>query len=70
MRVFHSKLKNDYQANSPNLPHITRYNYRLKRLSFWVQKLNEAMAAELNECENYFIVDSMPMPICKNAREK
>lgn len=67
---FHSKLKNDYHANFPNLPHITRYNYRRKRLSFWVQKLNEAMAAEMNECENYFIVDSMPIPICKNAREK
>ena len=26
---FHSKLKNDYHANFPNLPHITRYNCRI-----------------------------------------
>ena len=46
------------------------YYYRRKRLSFWVQKLNEAMAAEMKECENYFIVDPMPIPICKTPEKK
>lgn len=67
---FHSKLKADYRSHFPHLPHITRYNFRRKRLAPWIQKLNEIMACELNEGEDFFIVDSMPVPICKNAREK
>lgn len=67
---FHNKLKSDYQIYFPHLPHITRYNFRRKRLAPWIQKLNQAMAAELNEGKGFFIVDSMPVPICKNAREK
>jgi hypothetical protein len=67
---FHTKLRSDYNKHFPNLPHITRYNYRRKRLAPWIQKLNEAIAGEMNEGEDYFIVDSMPVPICKNAREK
>lgn len=67
---FHSKLKSDYAHNFPDLPHITRYNHRRKRLAPLIQKLNEAMARQINEGENYFMVDSMPIPVCKNAREK
>lgn len=67
---FHSKLKTDYSDYFTDLPHITRYNYRRKRLAPWIQKLNESMARKMNEGENYFIVDSMPVPVCKNAREK
>ena len=65
----HSKLKSDYATYFPTLPHITRYNARRKRLGFWIQKLNELIANELNEGEDYFVVDSMPIPVCKNARE-
>ena len=67
---FHTKIRADYNNHFPNLPHITRFNYRRKRLAPWIQKLNEAMAGEMNEGEDYFMVDSMPIPICKNAREK
>lgn len=67
---FHSKIKTDYQRDFPDLPHITRYNHRRKRLAPWIQDLNEYMARQLNEGEDYFVVDSMPVPICRNAREK
>ncbi|MFN3917887.1 MAG: IS982 family transposase [Flavobacteriales bacterium] len=67
---FHSKLKSDYSSHFTHLPHITRYNYRCKRLAYWTQKLNEIIARQKNEGENYFIVDSMPVPVCKNAIEK
>lgn len=67
---FHSKLINDYKRDFPDLPHITRYNSRRKRLAPWIQQFNEAIAAELNEGEEYFIIDSMPIPICKNSRER
>lgn len=67
---FHSKLKSDYSSHFPHLPHITQYNHRRKRLTWWIQKLNQTIASELNEGEDYYIVDSMPVPVCKNAREK
>ncbi|MBN4072905.1 IS982 family transposase, partial [Crocinitomix catalasitica] len=67
---FHSKLKSDYGKDFANLPHITRYNSRRKRLAPWIQRLNESIASELNQGEDYFIVDSMPIPVCKNSRER
>lgn len=67
---FHSKLKTDYSKDFASLPHITRYNSRRKRLAAWIQQLNEAIATELNQGEDCFIVDSMPIPVCKNSRER
>jgi hypothetical protein len=66
---FWSKLKTDYSKDFPNLIHITRYNHRRKYLNGYVQKVNVALASILNEGENAYIVDSMPVPICKNSRE-
>lgn len=66
---FWSKLKSDYSKEFPNLIHITRYNLRRKYLNGYVQKVNSALATILNEGEDAYIVDSMPIPICKNSRE-
>jgi hypothetical protein len=66
---FHSKLKAEYGNDFPGLVHITRYNARRKRLAPFIQLLNQRMAAEMSEGEDFYIVDSMPVPICKNARE-
>jgi hypothetical protein len=66
---FWSKLKTDYSQEFPNLIHITRYNYRRKYLNGYIQKVNTALSSILNEGENAYIVDSMPIPICKNSRE-
>lgn len=63
------KLRTDYSDHFPNLPHRTRFNARRKRLNAWIEKLNRQMATRLSEGEDVFIVDSMPVPICKNARE-
>jgi hypothetical protein len=67
---FWSKLKTDYRREFPELIHLTRYNLRKKSLAPFILKLNQAMAEPLNEGENVYIVDSMPIPVCKNAREK
>lgn len=67
---FWSKLKTDYKREFPHLIHLTRYNLRKKNLAPYIRELNQAMAQRLNEGENVFIVDSMPIAVCKNAREK
>jgi hypothetical protein len=67
---FLAKLKSDYQGDFPNLVHITNYNKRRKRLSAWTEQVNRRLAAVLNEGEDVFMVDSVPVPVCKLAREQ
>ena len=67
---FWSKLRKDYSKEFPNLIHLTRYNLRKKTLLPHIDKFNRKLAGNLNEGENYYIVDSMPVPICKISREK
>lgn len=66
---FWSKLKSDYRMDFPNLIHLTRYNLRRKYLNGYIQMVTERLATKLNEGENAFIVDSMPVPVCKISRE-
>ena len=64
------KLKKDYRADFPNLIHRCNFNRRRKILAPYIQQLNQVLADGMNACENAFIVDSIPVPICKIAREK
>ena len=36
----------------------------------FIEELNKAIADIINQGENCFLVDSIPIPVCKNAREK
>lgn len=65
-----AKLKSDYIQAFPNLCHRTNFNRRRKLLAAFTHKLTEILANRLNEGEGYFIIDSMPVPICKLARER
>jgi hypothetical protein len=67
---FLAKLKSDYKDDFLTLVHITNYNKRRKRLSYWTEQLNRRLAAELNQGEDVFMVDSIPVPVCKLAREQ
>lgn len=67
---FLAKLKSDYKDDFSNLVHITNYNKRRKRLAIWTQQVNSRLAAKLNEGEDVFMVDSIPVPVCKLARER
>ena len=64
-----SKLNKDYKASFPNLIHQTRFNKRRKRLKSWIEEVNKRLSSQLNEGEDIWMVDSMPVPICKNGRE-
>lgn len=65
-----SKLKNDYAADFPNLTDRSNFNKRRRRLQHYIHKTTEHLAAVMNEGENVFLVDSIPVPVCKIAREK
>ncbi len=64
------KLRNDYPAEFPGLIHRSNYNRRKKALGGYLRQLNQVLADRMNEGENVFIVDSVPVPVCKVAREK
>lgn len=64
------KLQKDYSCDFPHLIHRSNFNRRKKSLGMYLQHLNCYLSDRLNEGENVFIVDSIPVPICKIVREK
>jgi hypothetical protein len=44
------------------------YNRRRRKLFPYIEELRKELVIRLNGNEKYFIVDSMPLEICKNAR--
>ncbi|SMP22157.1 Transposase DDE domain-containing protein [Chryseobacterium profundimaris] len=59
-----------YIANSKLNGMIERsvYNRRKRKLFEPMEKVRKLMVAKFNDIENTYIVDSMPLEICKNAR--
>lgn len=44
------------------------YKRRKRNLFFQIERIRNALAEDFNEFENVFVIDSMPLEICKNAR--
>lgn len=44
------------------------YNRRKKKLFPFIEQIRMKMVEKFNESENYFVVDSMPLEVCKIAR--
>jgi IS5 family transposase len=65
-----SKLKKDYADRFPDLIHRTRYNARRKSLRDWMVVCSDIWSEQISVGETTFIVDSIPIPICKMSREK
>jgi hypothetical protein len=66
---FWSKLGADYTSDFPNLPHLTRYNRRRKRLAGWIHRLARLWSRQLRPQEDTYMVDSIPLPVAHIARE-
>ena len=64
------KIKSDHIHDFPNLIDRSRFNRRRRRLGDLIARLNDRISSLLNEGENIYLVDSIPVPICKIAREK
>ena len=67
---FWGKLQSDHIADFPNLIHRCNFNRRRKRLYPFIDLLNKTIADQLNEGEDTYLVDSIPIPICQIVREK
>ena len=65
---FWSKLQSDHAHDFPKLIDRSNFNRRKKNLVSYLALYNQRLANEMNESEDAFIVDSMPVPICNIAR--
>jgi hypothetical protein len=65
---FWSKLKTDHSTDFPVLIDRCNFNRRKKNLAAYLSIYNQRLANIMNEFEDTFIVDSMPVPICNIAR--
>jgi len=64
------KLKSDHFQDFPNLIDRSNFNRRRKRLGSYITQLNQSIAGVINQGENVYLVDSIPVPVCQIAREK
>ena len=53
-----------------NLIERSQFNKRRRKLFFFLEEIRTKLASRFLEFEDYFIVDSMPLEICKFARHK
>jgi hypothetical protein len=65
-----AKLKTDYNSQFPNLPHRTKFNSRKKRLANLIAQCMVAMRDLMIRPSDVLIIDSIPVPICRMAREQ
>lgn len=63
-------IKNEYSLDFPNIIDRTVYNRRRKSLFAYVEIVRQYLSQRLIEGENTFIIDSMPLEICKFSRAK
>ncbi len=67
---FWGKLKSDHKGDFPRLIDRSNFNRRRKHLYPFIKQLNQRLADKLNEFEDVYLVDSIPVPVCQIAREK
>ncbi|MEQ6119801.1 IS982 family transposase, partial [Reichenbachiella sp. MALMAid0571] len=59
------KINSDYKNDFPHLIDRTRYNRRKRQLFLLLEKIRNQLASKFLEFEDYFIIDSMPLEVCK-----
>lgn len=63
-----SLFKQITKAEIPNLIERSQFNKRRKKLFLFSEQIRTKLASNFLEFEDYFIVDSMPLEICKFSR--
>lgn len=65
-----SKLKHDYSNDFPDLIDRSQYNRRRKQLNPFIDLVRQGLVNRLIQMEDTFILDSLPIEICKFVRAK
>lgn len=64
------KLKVEYRNDFPTLIDRSQFNLRRRKLIWQIEKVRTNMAEAIVSKENIFIIDSMPLEVCKISRSK
>ena len=62
------KLQNQYERAFPNIIDRTQYNRRRKSLFYSIEMVRKYLSDSFSAHEDVFVIDSMPLEICRNAR--
>lgn len=65
-----SLFKKINKQQIPNLIERSQFNKRRRKLFFFLEEVRTKLASRFLEFEDHFIVDSMPLEICKFARHR
>ena len=65
-----SKIRKDHKKDFPQLVDRSNFNKRRRRLHLFIHEVTRFISGELNKSEDVFLMDSIPVPIGKIAREK
>lgn len=64
------KLKADYSSDFPNLIDRSNFNRRRKGMAVHTARISKLLSGRMNESEDVYLIDSIPVPVCRIAREK
>lgn len=65
-----NKIQSDYSRDFANIIDRTRYNRRRRQLFPFIEKIRCKLAEQFLAFEDCFIIDSMPLEVCKISRER
>ena len=63
-----SKLKKEYLSDFPSLVDRTNFNRRRKRMAYYISLISQSIGDTIEPEKHTYIIDSLPLPICKNVR--
>lgn len=64
------RLQTTYKDAFPNMISRRQYNDRRKALFRWLETIRQQVADTLNEINEVYAIDSMPLEICKISRQE
>lgn len=67
--LFH-KLQTEYKNDFPMIISRRQFNDRRKNLQEMINQIRHNIAMSIDSAENYFVVDSKPLPVCRFARAR
>lgn len=62
------KLNTEYKKQFPNLIKRSKYNIRRRGLFLKIEEVRKIISAKIVEAENIYIIDSMPLEVCRLSR--
>ena len=64
------RLNTEFKKQFHNLINLSKYNIRRRNLFAKIEEVRKMIAGKITTSENIFIIDTMPLEVCKLSRAK